>query len=146
MGTHGGALAAACVAAALAAGVAPSAARAQQEEGEAPNPGRSAYFQYCASCHGVDGEGDGPLAGELRTRPTDLTRLGARFGTPLDPVRLMERIDGRRMARAHGSSDMPVWGRKLGAQAPPSAGTEVRTRGMLLTIIDWLQSIQKPDA
>lgn len=139
-----GAIGAGCVAALLAVGLASGAATAQQDE--MPNPGRDAYLQYCASCHGVDGEGSGPMAAELRTAPPDLTRLGERFGSPLNTQRLIERIDGRRMTRAHGSSDMPVWGRKLGARTPRTQGTEAQTRGTLLIIIDWLQSIQKPAA
>lgn len=134
-GRWGGALA-------VAVGLASGASHAQQPE--APNPGRDAYLQFCASCHGPDAEGSGPLAGELRTAPPDLTRLTERFGSPLNRQRLLERIDGRDMARAHGSTDMPVWGRKLGARTPRTQGTEVQTRGTLLIIIDWLASIQKP--
>lgn len=137
------------VAAALRAGAlgalvvgAAGAAHAQSAP-EAPNPGREAFLQYCASCHGGHGDGNGPMAGELRQAPTDLRHLTKRFGSPLHTQRLLERIDGRRMARAHGSRDMPVWGQQLARNIPRGAGTEAQTRGTLLIIIDWLESIQK---
>lgn len=110
---------------------------------EPPGPGQQAFLQYCASCHGPLGDGQGPLAEELRAAPADLTRLRERFGSPLQTQRLLERIDGRRMARAHGSRDMPVWGQKLARNVSRGPGTEAQTRGTLLIIIDWLESIQK---
>lgn len=131
---------------ALAAGVgalALASAIAQAQPAGTQGPGQEAYLQYCASCHGPQGDGRGPLAEELRTPPSDLTRLHERFGSPLQPQRLLERVDGRRMARAHGSSEMPVWGQKLARNVPRGSGTEVQTRGTLLIIIDWLESIQK---
>ena len=33
--------------------------------------GKALYEQQCASCHGVTGRGDGPLAASLRPRPAD---------------------------------------------------------------------------
>ena len=33
------------------------------------------YGEHCASCHGENGAGDGPLAADQAPRPTDLTRL-----------------------------------------------------------------------
>jgi mono/diheme cytochrome c family protein len=69
-----------------------------------PESGEILYRRYCASCHGVDGRGDGPAAGALSPPPTDLTRLRASVRV------LMRVIDGRRTARAHGSVTMPVWG------------------------------------
>ncbi|HEY2388912.1 MAG TPA: HAD-IC family P-type ATPase [Candidatus Binatia bacterium] len=69
-----------------------------------PVSGELLYRRYCASCHGIDGRGDGPVAPVLTIPPTDLTRLEA--GVP----ELMREIDGRSMRRAHGTAQMPVWG------------------------------------
>ena len=33
----------------------------------APNDGKAMYGNYCASCHGVDGRGRGPIASTLST-------------------------------------------------------------------------------
>lgn len=121
-----------------------AASAAEAVRAESANPGRDAFLQYCASCHGPTANGKGPMAAELRQAPADLTRLGERFGSPLQTQRLLDRIDGRRMARAHGSRDMPVWGRKLASNAPRTQGTEAQTRGTLLIIVDYLASIQQP--
>jgi hypothetical protein len=82
------------------------------------------------------------MAGELKTRPADLTRLGTRFGSPLRAQELLERVDGRDMARAHGSREMPVWGRRLTSLAPPGPGTETQARGTMRIIIDWIAANQ----
>jgi len=69
-----------------------------------PPAGELLYHRYCASCHGLRGHGDGPVAEALDPRPADLTRLQSK--TP----ELMRQIDGRRTIRAHGTAAMPVWG------------------------------------
>jgi mono/diheme cytochrome c family protein len=79
------------------------AAGCAREGGERAS-GALLYQRYCASCHGVAGLGDGPVAGALVPPPTDLTRL--RAAVPY----LMQSIDGRRTLRAHGAPAMPVWG------------------------------------
>ena len=66
--------------------------------------GAALYRRHCASCHGVSGRGDGPAAGSLTVRPTDLTQLRTSVQD------LMQVIDGRTAVQAHGSSEMPVWG------------------------------------
>ncbi len=35
--------------------------------------GRQVFLQNCATCHGVDGKGDGPAAANLNPKPADLT-------------------------------------------------------------------------
>jgi mono/diheme cytochrome c family protein len=52
-------------------------ARADDDNASAPMPGdllngAKRYRLDCASCHGMSGNGDGPLASELRPRPTRL--------------------------------------------------------------------------
>ena len=77
---------------------------------EPPVYGRDLYLRHCASCHGVAGKGDGPAAGAMEPRPNDLTRLRERYGGQHPLREIMSAIDGRRPVRAHGDSDMPVWG------------------------------------
>lgn len=80
--------------------------------GAAPSAYRpdALYRRYCASCHGLTGKGDGPVAASFSIPPADLTRLAERYGEDdvIDVVR--QAIDGRRPVRAHGAVDMPVWG------------------------------------
>jgi mono/diheme cytochrome c family protein len=75
--------------------------------------GHKNFVRYCASCHGTDGLGDGPVAKSLATPPANLRKLGDKYGMPLPAHRIAELIDGRDTARAHGSHEMPVWGEKL---------------------------------
>ena len=41
--------------------------------------GKAEYQSACASCHGIDAKGNGPVTRELNTRPTDLTVLAKRI-------------------------------------------------------------------
>ncbi len=120
---------AACVAVA-------SAARA------ADHPGKAAFDQYCASCHGTAADGTGPVAAEMKVAPPDLRKLGQKYGTPLPKPKLSELIDGREMLRAHGTSKMPVWGEKLVHNVPPTANTEFFKRGTILVIVDYIETLQ----
>lgn len=49
---------------------APSAAPAGSLRGSA-DAGKALYAQYCASCHGATGHGDGPVAGTLNPKPAN---------------------------------------------------------------------------
>jgi len=107
--------------------------------------GADLYTQYCASCHGIAGRGDGPAAGELTKPPSDLTRLAARWGTPLDRERLATFVDGRDAPRAHGTPEMPVWGERLyEGERAESPAREAARRGTILLILEYLQTLQQP--
>jgi mono/diheme cytochrome c family protein len=75
----------------------------------ANDAGAQLFREYCASCHGVSGRGDGPVAGHLRKAPPDLTRYSARNDGVFPSERLRQIIDGTGVG-AHGDRDMPVWG------------------------------------
>lgn len=67
------------------------------------------YERHCATCHGIDGKGQGPMAGVLLIQPTDLTGLSAANGGEFPVLRVVQRIDGRDPLVSHGSP-MPVYG------------------------------------
>ena len=72
--------------------------------------GKTAFGTYCASCHGVSAMGNGPVAGQLVSKPSDLTVL-ARNANGVFPHKAVRAvIDGRTMITAHGGREMPVWG------------------------------------
>jgi Cytochrome c len=58
-----------------------------ERENDAVAQGRQLYLEYCGSCHGLTGEGDGPVAPALTTPPANLRRLSDRFGSPLPRTR-----------------------------------------------------------
>lgn len=74
--------------------------------------GKQEYEAKCASCHGVSGRGDGPLAGLLKKSPSDLTQLAKKNGGVLPTGRLFDVIEGNNVP-SHGTRDMPVWGREF---------------------------------
>ena len=39
--------------------------------------GAERFLTYCATCHGIDATGQGPMAGVLVIKPVDLTKLAA---------------------------------------------------------------------
>ena len=71
--------------------------------------GQEMYRAYCASCHGIDGKGNGPASSALKTPPTDLTQL-ARQNAGFPEMKVFNAISGDARVPAHGSKDMPVWG------------------------------------
>jgi mono/diheme cytochrome c family protein len=102
--------------------------------------GRDSFQLYCAPCHGVSGRGDGPVASELRTRPSDLTLLAQRSGGtyPADRVRAFVIGTGRALP-AHGTTEMPVWGRMF-----RSFESDARVRERIANLIKYIESIQAP--
>jgi len=72
--------------------------------------GSYTYRTYCATCHGLEGKGDGPLAESLRFRPPDLTLLASRNGGTFPTTKVIRIVDGRDPVGGHGGPDMPVWG------------------------------------
>lgn len=79
--------------------------------------GEILFINLCASCHGVTGIGNGPVASQLNTKPKDLTTLKQKMGDAFDAKVIKDRIDGRTMPRAHGIPEMPVWGEWFAIQS-----------------------------
>jgi len=113
-------------------------ASAASAEDDAVAQGRQLYLEYCGSCHGLTGEGDGPVAHALTTPPANLRRLSDRFGNPLPEDRVARFIDGRAEVKAHGPRDMPVWGRRFYAQTHDQRAV----RALIGELVAYLQSIQ----
>ncbi len=92
--------------------------------------GQKLYMQYCASCHGTDATGKGPVAIALRVPPTDLTRISKENGKfPIE--KLQASISGENALPVHGNRDMPVWGGTL-------------NRNQIALLVKYIESIQKP--
>lgn len=71
--------------------------------------GEETYLRYCATCHGLDATGHGPMRSVLTVQPVDLTQLSAGNGGVFPLFRVVKRIDGRDPLVSHGSP-MPVYG------------------------------------
>jgi mono/diheme cytochrome c family protein len=123
--------------------LAPFGARAQDDaRAKLAAAGRAEYLQYCASCHGAEGKGDGPLAEDLRTAPADLTHITQRHGNVFPEPLISEIIDGRRRMRAHGPGNMPVWGRRFDQEVPYGPAGDIAVRGRVALLVEYLRSIQ----
>ena len=101
--------------------------------------GRADYLDHCAACHGEQGRGDGPLAGELESVPLDLTRLSADNGGSFPETLVFQVIDGRRITRSHGTREMPVWGNRFALDG----GSEMEIELRITALIDYLESLQE---
>jgi mono/diheme cytochrome c family protein len=97
------------------------------------------FREYCASCHGPEGKGNGPAAAALKTVPADLTRISARNGGKFPTNKVRRFIEGLDEIPAHGSREMPVWGTVL--RSLGGGQSEVQLRVENLT--KYLESIQQ---
>lgn len=102
------------------------------------------YERHCATCHGLSGEGRGPMAGVLVIQPTDLTTLAARAGGAFPVLRVIRRIDGRDPLVAHGSP-MPVYGDFFEGDdttLETVSGQRVMTSRAIADLVRFLQTMQ----
>jgi mono/diheme cytochrome c family protein len=104
--------------------------------------GEAAFMQRCASCHGVAGLGDGPVASVLFEQPPDLRRIALRRGGHFDRDAVAERIEGRSLPAAHGTSEMPVWGERLTAEYEHYVGRDEMIAATLDSIVAYLETVQ----
>jgi len=104
--------------------------------------GEALFRHHCASCHGPEGLGDGPLGSELRTPPADLTQLARIAGGKFDTAAVKEAIDGRRAVQAHGPRDMPVWGVVFGTQHVGEPFYVQRSDRELDALVEYVRSLQ----
>lgn len=107
-------------------------------------PGKGSYRRFCASCHGIHGKGDGPMAVMLKDKPADLTQLAKNNGGQFPALKVAKIIDGRELVPGHGSSDMPVWGERFKqGEGEDSHVAETAVRERVQLLVQYLQSIQE---
>jgi mono/diheme cytochrome c family protein len=101
--------------------------------------GADLYHAHCASCHGVEGKGDGPVAPALNTKIPDLSTISQRSGGIFPVARVRKIIVGDEAILGHGSREMPIWGPIFHQIQQDRDYGEVR----LQNITNYLKSIQK---
>jgi mono/diheme cytochrome c family protein len=107
--------------------------------------GRDSFDNYCASCHGAGGRGDGALAASLKAIPSDLTALARRNGGTFPRSQVAAFIEGTgRHVPAHGATEMPLWG-GIFRWLDSEARTKVRI-GNLAAYVESLQGVDEPPA
>jgi len=107
--------------------IAPLMMAACVQELEIPD-GRVAFIQDCATCHGNDAKGTGPLLQSVGLVAPDLTQISARNGGVFPRQQVMAIIDGLNRD-PHFSQAMPEFGAEDLGEA---------------VIVDYLEGIQTP--
>lgn len=136
----------------LSLGFAPNRALAQ-ERAELSRTGRLTsgkrdFREYCASCHGRDGKGDGPVAAVLSKKPANLTVLSKNNHGVFPQAQVYSFIDGSTVAEGHGTRAMPIWGyafmyRRSSRQGVGGAPlTEAQVRQKIDRLVDYIKTIQ----
>jgi mono/diheme cytochrome c family protein len=119
--------------------------------------GKLEFQSSCASCHGTDAKGKGPVSDQLKVPPRDLTILAKNNNGVFPTNAVVETIDGRTTIAAHGTREMPIWGERFNptmnlphivdpsydALDPSRELREVVVRTRILAVIDYLSRIQQ---
>jgi len=112
--------------------------------------GKQEFHNSCASCHGEDGKGTGPVAGSLKQNVPDLTVLTKSNAGVFPFAHIYDVIDGRGVVPSHGTRDMPIWGEtySMGPEAGIALGyggpkyLESFVRGRIIALIGYIYSLQ----
>jgi mono/diheme cytochrome c family protein len=104
--------------------------------------GEEVYLRFCASCHGMDGQGGGPVAASLNVVVPDLTRLAARNDGVFPAADVREIVDGRAVVVAHGPRSMPVWGYEFWFDEGGDITAEAEARAAINRLVSYLSELQ----
>jgi mono/diheme cytochrome c family protein len=105
--------------------------------------GAEIFDRFCASCHGSEARGDGPVATSLNVAVPDLTTIGARYGD-FPAVLIRDVIDGRGIdKRAHGTRTMPVWGYEFWVEEGGDVNAQRAVRDAINKLVEHLRSVQR---
>lgn len=113
------------------------------QEADLLSDGQKEYLAYCASCHGTDAKGTGPMGNFLTIPPPDLTQLRKNNDAQFPFWQVFRAIDGREEVQAHGVRAMPVWGSHFLLEEDGNPMNENIVIGRILSLVYYLRSIQE---
>lgn len=121
--------------------------RPPMERADRIDLGKREFEARCASCHGADAKGLGPVRPYLTQQPTDLTQAARRNGGVFPMDRYYQIIDGTEALPAHGTRDMPVWGREYRVQAAEyymdtQYNEAAYVRARILMLLEYVNRLQ----
>lgn len=105
--------------------------------------GKLEYQDYCATCHGPAGKGNGPMSELWKKSPADLTQLSKKNNGQFPFWRVYRTIDGREEVVAHGPRAMPVWGARFLIQEGGAPLDEHTVLGRILALVYYVESLQE---
>lgn len=111
----------------------------QVKPAAAPMSGDQLYTAYCASCHGLDGRGQGPAAPALKSKLPDLTLMAKKKNGRFPEGDVFQVIKWGGGIVGHGSKEMPVWGTAFRTLDHDEAEVNLRIKDL----IHYLESIQQ---
>ena len=127
---------------------------AQSEDSDV---GKLEFQSSCASCHGMDAKGKGPVSDQLKIPPPDLTTLAKNNSGVFPTNAVYETIYGSKTIPAHGNREMPIWGERFNpimnyphiidptydALDLSRELRDVVVRTRILAVVDYLSRIQQ---
>ena len=124
-----------------------SAALAMEDLGT-QSIGKMEFQKNCASCHGMEGKGDGPMVEFLKQSPKDLTMLSKANGGVYPQAKVYEWIRDPQKIRAHGTEEMPIWGDRYSKEiiekyGPDYYGPGSSVQERILELVFYLGTIQQ---
>ena len=106
--------------------------------------GQAVFTQYCATCHGASGTGDGPLTEMITSKVPDLTKISMQNDGEFPMLDVIHIIDGRTGLRGHGGP-MPTYGAVFASESfDAEFGSVIYTRAKILSLAYFLENIQEP--
>jgi mono/diheme cytochrome c family protein len=102
--------------------------------------GDALFATHCATCHGVDGEGGGPVASVMNVSMPNLRTLAKRNGGVFPAEAVTAYIDGRDQVAAHGDRVMPIWGDFL--QTPGDKDDQGPVRARIAELVAFIERLQ----
>jgi mono/diheme cytochrome c family protein len=105
--------------------------------------GEELFGRFCASCHGAQARGDGPVSRSLNVAVPDLTTIAVRYGE-FPAGRIRDVIDGRGIdILAHGTRTMPVWGYEFWVEEGGDVNAQRAVRNAINKLVEYLISVQR---
>lgn len=111
-----------------------------------PLAGGETFRVFCATCHGEDARGAGPMTDVMTVVPPDLTLLTERAGGVFPAFEVAQQIDGRDPMLSHGGS-MPIFGNffddgsQVALQMP--SGQPMLTTQPIADLLVYLEGLQR---
>lgn len=104
--------------------------------------GKDMFLEYCASCHGHSGNGDGPAGPAFKVPPSNLRTLSAHNGGQFPEERVTRAIETGGNVTAHGSQAMPTWGTVFSWTTDGSVTDQKQAEYRVRKLTDYIKTLQ----